>query len=244
MTTTIVEVVKRSTQGVTQPFICRSDDGDLYFVKGIGAGRRSQICELLCARLAQSLELPIPPYAIVDVPIELIELGAQPDLTQLGSGPAFGSLLLQVTELTAAQVPRISPGLQRDVLAFDWWIRNADRTLTDLGGNPNLFWNTSEGGLVVLDHNLAFDPKFDTHEFVQLHAFRAQWQYLSREARSREEYARRFTAALSEWDEICATIPQDWWTTYPNSGLPTDFDLGLALATLEGFLRDDFWTSP
>lgn len=199
MTTTIVEVVKRSTQGVTQPFICRSDEGELYFVKGIGAGRRSQICEWICAKLADRLGLPIPPYAIVEVPKELIELGAQPDLTQLGSGPAFGSLLLQVTELTAVQVPKVPPALQRDVLAFDWWIRNADRTLTDLGGNPNLFWDTSSDELVVLDHNLAFDPGFNTEEFVQLHAFRTQWQ-LARQERSREEYAKRFMTALSGWE--------------------------------------------
>ena len=45
MTTRITEVTARSTQGITRPFICRGDDGWLYFVKGNGAGRSSLISE-------------------------------------------------------------------------------------------------------------------------------------------------------------------------------------------------------
>lgn len=42
-TVVIEEVLGRSTQGVTEPFICRGDDGETYYVKGYGAGRRSLI---------------------------------------------------------------------------------------------------------------------------------------------------------------------------------------------------------
>ena len=34
----IEEIIGRSVQGVTRPFICRGDDGIVYFVKGRGAG--------------------------------------------------------------------------------------------------------------------------------------------------------------------------------------------------------------
>lgn len=41
----IVEILSRSIQGVTRPFVCRGEDGCTYFVKGHGAGRRSLIAE-------------------------------------------------------------------------------------------------------------------------------------------------------------------------------------------------------
>ncbi|MEW5824691.1 MAG: HipA family kinase [Pseudomonadota bacterium] len=36
-----VEIIDRSEQGMTRPFICRGEDGFVYFVKGRGAARRS-----------------------------------------------------------------------------------------------------------------------------------------------------------------------------------------------------------
>ena len=41
----IVEILDRSIQGITRPFYCRSEDGQAYFVKGHGAGKRSLIAE-------------------------------------------------------------------------------------------------------------------------------------------------------------------------------------------------------
>lgn len=41
----IEQVLGRSCQGVTQPFICVGDDGETYYVKGAGAGRRSLVSE-------------------------------------------------------------------------------------------------------------------------------------------------------------------------------------------------------
>ena len=35
----IVEVLGRSIQGITRPFICRGEDDRTYFVKGQGAGQ-------------------------------------------------------------------------------------------------------------------------------------------------------------------------------------------------------------
>jgi len=35
----IVEIIERSNQGMTQPFICRGEDGFVYFVKGRGASQ-------------------------------------------------------------------------------------------------------------------------------------------------------------------------------------------------------------
>ena len=52
MSLTIVEVLGRSSQGRTEPYVCRGDDGEVYFVKGRSATRPGLISEWLCARLA------------------------------------------------------------------------------------------------------------------------------------------------------------------------------------------------
>ena len=142
MAVEIVEVIRRADQGMTRPFICRGDDNEIYFVKGVGAGRRSLICEWIAGSLGLALGLPLAPFEIVEVPEELIEFGTglDLDLSELGHGPAFGSRRREVMELTASAVPEVPEPLQQDVLAFDWWIRNGDRLLTERGGNPNLFW--------------------------------------------------------------------------------------------------------
>ena len=45
MSLVIVEVIERSIQGRTEPYICRGDDGEVYFVKGRSATRRGLINE-------------------------------------------------------------------------------------------------------------------------------------------------------------------------------------------------------
>lgn len=151
----VEEIIGRSTQGVTKPFVCRGEDGEVYFVKGVGAGRRSQICEWLASQLARAFGLPVAPFTLVSISPALIGSGAREDLGELGAGIAFGSQRKSVTELTVARVAQVPSDLARDVLVFDWWVRNADRTLTEFGGNPNLFWDVIKSELVVMDHNQA-----------------------------------------------------------------------------------------
>ena len=178
MTVQIVEVLRRSEQGVTRPFICRGDDDDVYFVKGVGAGRRSQIAEWIAGKLGLALGLPIAPFEIVDVPEELMEFDSGLELVDLGAGPAFGSQRQEVMELTASAVQEVPTELQQKLLAFDWWIRNADRLLTEKGGNPNLFWEPDSFELVIIDHNQAFDPDFDPAIFLNYHVFIRQRQHI------------------------------------------------------------------
>lgn len=165
MTVEIVEILNRADQGITRPFICRGENDNVYFVKGKGSGRRSQICELVAGHLARRFGLPIAPFEIVNVPSEIVALGFRPDIGDLGAGPAFGSCARNVTELTPSLADEVPQSTQLDVLAFDWWVRNGDRTLTDVGGNPNLFWNVDSEQLLVLDHNQAFDQTFTAEEF-------------------------------------------------------------------------------
>lgn len=56
----IVEILERSIQGVTKPFLCRSEAGQNYFVKGRGGRQAKPDCRICgrqdgaCFRLASA----------------------------------------------------------------------------------------------------------------------------------------------------------------------------------------------
>ena len=168
----IVEVIRRSSQGATEPFICRGDDGKVYFVKGLRAGRPTLVKEWICGRLAEALGLPIAPFQIVNVPPELIEVPSNLALNELGAGLAFGSQeRVLVSDIVFSQVPRVPLETRRDILIFDRWVRNYDRSLTAHGGNPNLLWAVDGDAVVMIDHNNAFDHEMDGQTFAHQHIF-------------------------------------------------------------------------
>lgn len=244
MTVQIVEVLRRSEQGITLPFICRGEDGEIYFVKGRSAGRRSQICEWIAGKLALTFGLPMAPFCLVDVPDELVEADGTRTLRDLGAGLAFGSQWQEAMELTVSAIWEIPEEIQQDVLAFDWWIHNGDRLLTDQGGNPNLLWRPASRELVVIDHNQAFDPDFDPENFLDRHVFAAQRHLLFGDRLKRHDYNARFSAALADWSKICAAIPEAWLFVDPEMTVSVDFDLDMAYLLLQRHEHDDFWTTP
>lgn len=241
MSVQIVEVIRRSEQGVTRPFICRGDDNEIYYVKGVDAGRRSQICEWIAGQLGLALGLPLAPFSIVDVPGELLLTGGVAELSGLGAGPAFGSMSREAMELSSAIVERVPTQLQRDLLAFDWWIRNPDRYLTDLGGNPNLFWDPASDELIVIDHNQAFVADFDRKSFLDLHVFAEQADAVFRDIVSRSDYNQRFREALDCWERIKDGVPVEWFFLDSEQTVPTNFDLDEVHRLLLECKQPDFW---
>lgn len=128
----IEEILGRADQGVTKPFLCRGDDELLYYVKGVGANRRSLICEWMAGNLAAGFGLNVPQFEIAYVPAGLAEL--HPEGRDLGSGPVFASQVAHnLNEILFVQGKRVPQKVRRDVIAFDWWVRNADRSLTATG---------------------------------------------------------------------------------------------------------------
>lgn len=244
MTVQIVEVMRRSDQGITKPYICRGDDGEVYFVKGKGAGRRSQICEWIAGKLGLALELPIAPFEIVELPEELMDSGCMLDLSDLGSGLAFGSRRQEVMEFNFAIVNEVSNSLQQDVLAFDWWIRNNDRLLTEKGGNPNLFWNPEDQALVIIDHNQAFDPEFDPGIFTQSHVFSMQNNQVFGDMIRCQDYNQRFSLALKDWPLICDGIPKAWFFADMEMTVPVNISLDEVRKQLEEYQKNSFWIIP
>jgi len=236
----IREILDRSTQGRTRPFLCRCDDDNFYFVKGRDAGHRSLLCEWLAGHLARALGLPVPEFAIAQAPRELLVL--HPEGRDLGHLPAFASRKVEHTqELTVSHLRDVNVLTQRDVLVFDWWVNNADRTLTTLSGNPNLLWDASQRKLVVIDHNLAFDPEFAAADFVGMHVFSTQISHIVQDLVEPDRYVRRLLDALVVWPEACNNAPAEWWFADEEQTVPTDFDAEAALALLNRCTNEDFW---
>jgi len=180
----------------------------------------------------------------VDVPEELIYLDFSGELQDLGVGLAFGSRKLSVVELSFSHLEQVPVDVQRDVLAFDWWVHNADRTLSELGENPNLFWDIETQELVVIDHNQAFDPAFSPADFVALHAFSGEWSALSGDWVRQQKLAERFAICMTDWTVICNTVPPEWWFLDPEQAIPTDFDLDATHQLLMRFQTPTFWRLP
>lgn len=208
MTVRIVEVIGRSVQGITRPFICRGDDGRQYFVKGNGAGRRALIAEWMAGQVGVRLGLPIPSFKQTLIPSELVEFSARKDIHDLGSGTGFGSQLVEnVDELAYLFIEQVEPDLRAKVLLYDWWICNSDRCLTEDGGNVNLLWAHRDRRLYVIDHNLAFDEG-SMGGFWEGHVFRESRREWT--AKYREEISNVMTAAVGD-------LPQ-WWRRCRRSG--------------------------
>lgn len=245
MSLTIVEVLERSKQGRTEPYICRCDDDMVYFVKGRSATRFELIAEWLCAQLGEAFGLPIAPHAIATVPEELIEADLTGWLGKLGGGEVFASQRVSAVELTETHCELVPQKLRRDVIAFDWWVHNGDRNMTPKGGNPNLLWNPeTEGSLVVIDHNLAFDSEFSATDFLELHVFADDISVMFSDFLLRYEYTARFAKTLGKWDEICNTIPAAWRFIDPERTIPVEPSILSIKAFLDRALTDTFWNLP
>lgn len=240
----ITEVLERAPQGRTQPYVCRADDGEVYFVKGKIATRRGLVCEWVCAQLAKALGLPVAPFALLEVSDELMaasKAGAI-DLSDLGVGTVFGSQRATGVELTARLLTEVPFELQQGLAVYDWWVRNADRCLTVLGGNVNLLWNESNAPhLVVIDHNLAFDPDFLAEDFHRTHVFADTFSDLCSDALARDEWRGKLVEALKAWDSICGTIPVSWGFLDTELTLPAPVNLADMRKTLARCESETFW---
>lgn len=223
MTIRIVEIIGRSAQGITRPFLCRGDDGQQYYVKGHGAGRRALISEWLAGHLGLRLGLPIPRFAQMLMPAELIQFSARDDIHDLGAGVGFGSQLVSnVDELTYLYIEQIDSMMRAKILLFDWWVCNGDRTLSPDGGNPNLLWAHRGLKLHVIDQNLAFDS--DVSGFWDEHIFRtkvSEWT-----PAFQDEMGRTMSNALADVPELWKQMPESW----------TEVESGLNLADVQKLL--------
>jgi len=238
----IEEVIGRAKQGITEPYICRCSDNTLYYVKGKGAGYGSLIKEWVAGRLAECLKLPIPSFAIAWVPKELYELGRKDLLQDLGFGPLFGSREIPNTnEMSFLNSESIPTQLKRDIAAFDWWIMNGDRTLTEVGGNPNILWSETANVSYIIDHNLAFDEAVTLHSQLQGHIFAEALAEICKDEALQTHYRDSFQDALSHLPSILSDIPQRWHYVDDEQSIEINFSIDEMEHRLKRIQERAFW---
>ncbi len=229
----IVEIKRQMKQGQTAPFLCSADDGRQYIVKGARATPQGLVKEWIAANLAKAFGLPIPEFKIAYVDQELVEYGYD----DLGSGFCFASLFTpNIQDITYAAIPELPREVLRDLFIFDYWIKNDDRFLTKLGGNPNLFFNPINKSVVVLDHNLAFEQNFKTDDHINLHVGRQAWFASQPDMFCRINYEAKFENASSRLDEIIAGLPKEWLEFYQLDSIEREI-----IVVLRKYNEPDFW---
>lgn len=244
MKVAITEIVRRSEQGVTRPFLCRSAEGTGYFVKGIlGAGAEALRAETIGGKLAQALRLPIPEFVVAEVDEALISLSAVDGARELGGRYAFGSkAILGAQEITFTQSIALPMELRARVLLFDWWTRHEDRILTPLGGNPNLLITGSDPVEPwLIDHHSAFDREFDETKFWKHHVFADALGLWTKSWRKRETL--RLKVAAERLNAAWNTIPTAWLPENENtSALERERLAAILLRPLAA--PAEFWNTP
>lgn len=219
---------------MTTPYLCELDDGLRYYVKGTQATGAGLISETIAALLGRAFGLPIPEFCFADAPQALLALdeGAR---SALGDGCCFASRAQEsIVEMPYSALADLPRSFHQRLFLFDYWIGNGDRTLTEHGGNPNLFMRLSDRTPVVLDHNLAFSADFTVAEIKNSHISTSFWFHPTVDLLFRTEAQHAMEAALAAIEDMENQLPNDWCERAPDR-------VGAAMARLESFRATDFW---
>ncbi|WP_419963028.1 HipA family kinase [Pantoea vagans] len=233
----VIEIIRRINEGSTQPYLCKCDDGRLYVLKSKPSmPPRNLLAEFISGCLADDIGLPLPDFKIVFVPEELIEY--MPDLQrEICTGHAFASQYIDgavALTFTQSRNEAIVPIAQQKLIyLFDKLVLNADRTLTDKGGNVNILYDVGSDKYYLIDHNLSFDQNVQPEDFA-VHVYgpgNRGWEY---DLVDRVEYRQKIAGCTSKLPEILENIPDDW--------AADDEFLPFVSATLAKGNCDDFWS--
>lgn len=232
----IVEIAGTSDQGKSKPYLCRGEDEKLYYVKGNNAPSSARCREWVVGHLARAFGLPVPPFCLVNVSPELLA-ETRPEWQNIGCGVAFASSKQDGYQwFEVGFVNSVEQRLRRDLVMFDWWVRNQDRE----ENNTNLLWDSFSKSLLVIDFDASFDTNFFPTLFQNYHVFSQDWAEVSADCLLRSEYEQRFSEALAVLNEACDNLPLEW----VKGGVSTDgeFSLDLVRATLRRCeTREQLW---
>lgn len=142
-------------EGGSLPAVVDTVEDGQFVVKlrGAGQGERALIAELIVARLARTLGLPVPDDAILILGEGFGKGEPDPeiqDVLRWSVGLNFGLRWLPgALPFDPAVESNVSPDLAAEIVWLDAWLTNIDRTPR----NPNLLvW---QGGLWLIDHGAA-----------------------------------------------------------------------------------------
>lgn len=142
-------------EGGSLPAIVEADDDGMYVVKfrGAGQGPKALVAELIAAGIGRALGLPVPETVLVDLDAALGMAEPDPEIQELlerSTGLNVGlDYLPGSLPIGAPDGSGVSPELAAEVVWFDAFLTNVDRTPR----NPNLLlWHRN---LWLIDHGAA-----------------------------------------------------------------------------------------
>lgn len=209
MSVTIVSISGRAEKGAGRPFFCEGDDGHSYFVKGENIGADQRITEYVVSRLAEECGLPVAPVQLVTIPEELTKYSLIDAPEEFAAGVAFGSQRVAFAdELRTSHLRQIEEETKIRCLCFDWWVRNPDRRLDLLGGDPNILWDPVLQNIALIDHDSCLADDFDETLFKQEHAFRDVRPFI--EKAFYKKWRTKFESTIYNLGEIWDEMPAEW----------------------------------
>jgi hypothetical protein len=198
------------------PAVVETDGGDNFVVKfrGAGQGPKALVAELIATEIGQKLGLPIPRSAVITLADGFGRGEPDPEIQDVlrGSpGENFGIAYLSGAFGfdAAVDVDRIDPDLAADVVWFDAFITNPDRTAR----NPNMLrWQEQ---LLLIDHgaSLYFHHRWPGWESRAGAAFTLIKDHvLLRRAGDLAAADARLRPRLTDGDlaAIAADVPEAW----------------------------------
>ena len=201
-------------EGGSLPAIVEADDAGMYVLKfrGAGQGPRALIAELVGGELARALGLPVPEIVLMELDADLARTEPDPeiqDLIKKSAGLNVALDYLPGSVMFDPVVEKPAPALASDIVWFDAYVTNVDRTAR----NTNmLIWHRR---LTLIDHGAAlyFHHSWDNYLERSLDAFhRVKDHVLLPFANSLREADARLAARLTPEliTAIVAMIPDFW----------------------------------
>ncbi len=154
-TVNVTRYVTPLREGGSLPAIVEADDDGLYVLKfrGAGQGPRALVAELAAGELARAIGLPVPELVFAHLDTELARTEPDPEIQALIRASAGLNLALDYLPGSVGFNPvadRLDPALAADVVWFDAFTSNVDRTPR----NANLLmWHRR---LWLIDHGACF----------------------------------------------------------------------------------------
>jgi hypothetical protein len=202
-------------EGGSLPAIVDTDRPGLFAVKfrGAGQGVRALASEALAAGIALPLGLPLPEPAFVLLPHDFGLNEPDPeiqDILRASEGVNFGLEFLSGALAYEPAVERdVDPCLAADIVWFDSYVTNADRTAR----NPNLLiW---DGRLWLIDHGAAVYVHYrweGWRDRIQSRFPQIKDHVLLQQAGDLREADERLRPSLSEsvFEQVVGRLPEDW----------------------------------
>lgn len=230
----IQRIIRKMKQGQTGPYLCVGEDGKQYIVKGPNTTYAGLVHEWVCGKLAQAIGLPIPDFDTAYVDRTLLEYGSY----ELEEGEWFASKYEEnIQDVPFKLLEKLDSEQLKLLFIFDYWIKNGDRNLTAIGGNPNLFIRSDLSSFVVLDHNLSFDLDYDD-SFVKLkisHIGSSAWFSKQLTLFDQSHYRGLLTSCFQQLESIFSSVPEEWVENCSDNGILEHIRVVLARYENEAF---------